>query len=1261
MRLHDRYDGADDPFEGERTIVWRSLPEGAVVTKATITVEPRMPPGATLYAETLRFGAAGPAFGATLRQAGATVTEIDFHARRTAIGFSGIATSAANALSVDIGGGVFLSVGKDGTIPATPPGSVFPFTGGLLPGLGALRLRLDTATLPADLATVTIGIATMPSNLTLRFGKQSPFFARNGDLGQPATTPDITAAVQRALTDSPVSAGFHTVSLVVHSDTLGRLAITIDVDYLGTAPLLPAGLREVVLPYGFASVADSDPAALSARLPAGAAIVAPQTALQLRGAFDASRVAYGPTGTTIEGASTACSASQTLAQPLTPDADITVTGLDLFVAADGPAARLAVDIRTDSDGKPGQASLLPKAVPFDLQGDATGQRRWTNVPITPAALLVAGKPIWIVVQALDGSASLGAATAPASGLIQRSSDAGFSWRHAGLAAPLLLRLRHVPGRFAMPIDFVAGAGPAARRVALSAYDALGKIDAVIDRPEIAAAIQAALAATVPAPCTALQLLANPDFAQWMAVGAGLGPATTIALGSEDWADLIDSFFDRIVATPYVDLGPPTAFAFGNDGATLYALADGKVTGFDTSRFEAFPLASVPDAVALAAAPRGGRLYAAGGSNLTAIDLATGATEGIDRSFSGAQALLLAPDGGTAFLADRSTIVAHDLLTGLIRWRAAFTAIAIALSADGATLVAADAQQPRLATFAAASGQPGWTMRLPDGRLPLGVGAAARGGGFYAVGAGATASGIVDLALIAVTATGRAGQSVTLPIAPATGRLNLLVKPQGDRVYIAPLAMALDPAGARLVAGGGISGAGVIAVPVGARRPSGWSLTAGRTDPVEAGDTPPRIEAALAPDGGTDGALSQVVAVSPGCSHELAVTARLIGGYGFRAMANGSARLPEAAADLFWLDASGALLRADTLALPPSRLAVTQSLRVTPPATSAQAEIRLRVASGVCVLRGVTLRMTDAALRDDAWQRDPTAASPAVASDDADGVLYSNPGIGMAALTQQVALETTGAWVLDLQASARANPAGEVPGVEIQYLDALGAGLGGAQAFPVTAPAFAAAPALLNVPIAAAGAQVRLTLPAGASLRVRRLQLRPRPMAVLPCGFIAQSPGTLHVSNARIVYDLAPATAPGLPAMGLSSPTPPGSSPGDPACAVESGADMAATVFPSVLPAPARQASPRLAEKPAAAGRATMPAPIAAVPLTDIDGIGTARAQRLQTAGIATLRDLAAASPARVLVALGGAVGVTPALVAALIARAKDRLATADGP
>ena len=654
MRLTDRYDGSGDPFEGERTVVWRSLPEGALVTKATISVAPRMAPGTSHYVETLRFGAGGAAFGATIRQAVAAVAaitdgvvEVDFHARRTAIGFSGITVAAANALSVELGGGIVLAVGKDGTIPAAP-GPVFPFGNGDLPGLTALRLRLDNATLPADLSATAIDIATMPSNVTLRFGKLPPFFSRNGELSQTATTPDVTAALQRALADAPVNAGYYAVPLVVHSDTLGRLAVTLDVEYLGTAPLLASGLREVVLPYDFSSVTSTDPSALCVTLPAGAAVLAPQTSLQVRGAFEASRVTQGPTGVTAEGAVLQCSSTQTLAQKLTPIADLNLTGVDLFGVADGPAARLGLDIRADADGKPGQRSLLTKPVPFDLAGDVSGRKAWTRVPIAPSALLGAGTPVWIIVQVIDGTAMVGldaSAAAPPAGGLQRSADAGFSWRQAGPAASLLWRLRTVPGKFTMPIDFVAGTGAAARRVSLAAYDPAGKIDAVIDRPEIAGAIQGALAATVPAPCAERQLLANPDFSQWSAVGTAFGTSDTIALASAEWVSVIDTLLDTVTANPAADQDEPSALAFANDGATLYTLAAGVVTGFDTTRFEPTQLASVADAVALAAAPRGLRLYVAGGSELTAIELATGDTSVIDASFTAASGLVLAADGG----------------------------------------------------------------------------------------------------------------------------------------------------------------------------------------------------------------------------------------------------------------------------------------------------------------------------------------------------------------------------------------------------------------------------------------------------------------------------------------------------------------------------------------------------------------------------------------------------------------------------------------
>src|SRR5262249_51577391 len=383
--------------------------------------------------------------------------EIDSHARRSAVHFTGL-SSTGSGLAADIGGGVYLSVASDGTIPRGN-GSPYVFPNSSLPGIGALRLRLDgLSPLGGSFAATTVDIASLPSNITLCFGKLPPFWSKTGELGSATTTPDLVSAIQRALTDAAVENGFYIIPLVVHSDTLGRLAVNLDVEYLGSAPLIPAGLREVLLPYDYSGVAKNGASALTAKLPAGARILSPQTSLQVRGAFEASRIAHDATGLSNSSIDVHCSANETLAQRVVPSNDTNVSAIDLLLAADGPAARLAVDLRADAGGKPSETSLLAKAAAFDLTGTADGQPRWTSVPIAPAAQLTGKTPYWVVVQSLDGAAKLRVtATSDRALLIQRSTDAGFSWRVAGLSSQVLLRLRTVPNRFQIPIDFVAGA------------------------------------------------------------------------------------------------------------------------------------------------------------------------------------------------------------------------------------------------------------------------------------------------------------------------------------------------------------------------------------------------------------------------------------------------------------------------------------------------------------------------------------------------------------------------------------------------------------------------------------------------------------------------------------------------------------------------------------------------------------------------------------------------------------------------------------
>ena len=84
-------------------------------------------------------------------------------------------------------------------------------------------------------------------------------------------------------------------------------------------------------------------------------------------------------------------------------------------------------------------------------------------------------------------------------------------------------------------------------------------------------------------------------------------------------------------------------------------------------------------------------------------------------------------------------------------------------------------------------------------------------------------------------------------------------------------------------------------------------------------------------------MSQVVAVSPGCPHDFTVVA------GVR-MTDEKGPPPDAVAEIFWLDASGGLLRGDALSL-------------------------------ALTARPVAATKTAAAKRDHAWRWTNTAAFP----------------------------------------------------------------------------------------------------------------------------------------------------------------------------------------------------------------------------------------------------------------------------------------------
>lgn len=106
MLLSVDWDGSAIPFEGDRPIPIRTIPEGAKVASARVTVTP-IDPGAAVadlngfndsFVEHIVFSGAGPTWGANKVQ-GANFVEVDFRARRT-LAAAQVVTAGGNLKSI---------------------------------------------------------------------------------------------------------------------------------------------------------------------------------------------------------------------------------------------------------------------------------------------------------------------------------------------------------------------------------------------------------------------------------------------------------------------------------------------------------------------------------------------------------------------------------------------------------------------------------------------------------------------------------------------------------------------------------------------------------------------------------------------------------------------------------------------------------------------------------------------------------------------------------------------------------------------------------------------------------------------------------------------------------------------------------------------------------------------------------------------------------------------------------------------------------
>jgi hypothetical protein len=517
MRLWEIYQGSQDPFEGDRMLWLRSLPAGAQVTGATVTLVPR---GAPEFKETFVFDGAAAAGELDAGEWGVTripaqpssSVEVDFHARRTLASVWGTQEDKAAAepkvgatLQVDMGG-AYVGIADDGTFlvpdkqafvasfPTDAPGEV------PLPGIAAGKFKLSAREHTDSLQVTKVAVRSLPLNVSVRLGQMPPFWTRTGELAtvQGETSPDFSAVLNAFLVEETAEDGFYAIPLVLHSDSIARLDVTLMIDYVVEQAVLPPHLAEVTIPYDFSTLPGIGEELLTVDLPRQARRIVRTTGAVL-GTFESSRVTYGEIGELGEAdkdPSLTISPDYTLAQPIQMEEEKPVTGIDLPLANTVPgSAGLHLALQTDGGGKPSGEVLASAEVQVTLP--VPGGSAWGSATLPSEFRFLKDERYWLVLQSLAGQAQwrvqAGQTDGPA---LLASADGGFSWRPAATQAgerPLSAhyRLRTIPERFSVPLHLQLGKGPGSVRVDFDQYESLGRVEFDLD---FAADLEAYLAA-----------------------------------------------------------------------------------------------------------------------------------------------------------------------------------------------------------------------------------------------------------------------------------------------------------------------------------------------------------------------------------------------------------------------------------------------------------------------------------------------------------------------------------------------------------------------------------------------------------------------------------------------------------------------------------------------------------------------------------------------------------------------------------------------
>jgi predicted flap endonuclease-1-like 5' DNA nuclease len=348
--------------------------------------------------------------------------------------------------------------------------------------------------------------------------------------------------------------------------------------------------------------------------------------------------------------------------------------------------------------------------------------------------------------------------------------------------------------------------------------------------------------------------------------------------------------------------------------------------------------------------------------------------------------------------------------------------------------------------------------------------------------------------------------------------------------------------------------------------------------------------------------------------------------------------------------------------------------LTAPPGAKQAEIRFTLAKDAkATIDLVSLSATSEALANGdfkskkdgqltGWALEPEATPGFVVTETDDGLQLHNAGSVTAELVQTVAAQADQPFIVEFEGKASVAGTSQTPRIELRWLKADKEPAADPTLVQLLPTALDLTTASGTAPAESTDVQIRIAVPPGSTLDVKRFSLRYERVTVVPIKFITESPGDLNLSEIRIGFEKVEPKAPPAPADILCRPTAPGCEPGqqkDHACycahcqeeteMVETEQTTTAAGRPATKGRCAKcssevvNAGGPVVTPQAMIARQTMEAqPVIVRPvtvtsaspqtvaevrrLTDIHGIGERRAQQLADIGIDSVEKLAAATP-----------------------------------